>query len=62
MCLIRRRTGGERVYKEWIRELIGEGQNFYTYKRYGVTRMYFNPVEITNEQYVLPIPEKEFLK
>lgn len=53
---------GERVYKEWIRELIGEGQNFYTYKRYGVTRMYFNPVEITNEQYVLPIPEKEFLK
>lgn len=52
----------DRVYKEWIRELIGEGQNFYTYKRYGAAKMYFNPVEITNDEYVLPIPEKEFLK
>ncbi|HJF71991.1 MAG TPA: RagB/SusD family nutrient uptake outer membrane protein [Butyricimonas virosa] len=51
----------ERVYKEWIREFLGEGQNFYTYKRLGKDRMYFNTQLITENQYVLPIPEKEFL-
>ena len=33
-----------RVYKEWIRELIGEGIS-----------------ECSEEQYILPIPEKEYL-
>lgn len=50
----------DRVYKEWLRELIGEGQNFFTYKRYGVNKMLFSEIECTNEQYVLPIPEKEY--
>lgn len=50
----------ERVYKEWLRELIGEGQNFYTYKRYGESKMLFSEIGCTNEQYVLPIPEKEY--
>ena len=51
----------ERVYKEWLRELIGEGQNFYTYKRYGVEHMVCGRSDVTPEQYVLPLPEKEFL-
>ena len=52
----------ERVYKEWLKEFIGEGQNFYTYKRYGATRMVFNDTEITPDQYIVSIPEKEYLK
>ena len=51
----------ERVYKEWIRELIGEGQNFFTYKRFGVKDMFFGISECGEEQYVLPIPEKEYI-
>lgn len=51
----------ERVYKEWIRELIGEGQNFFTYKRLNVRNMIFGISECSEEQYILPIPEKEYL-
>ena len=50
-----------RVYKEWIRELIGEGQNFFTYKRLNVRIMIFGLSECSEEQYILPIPEKEYL-
>ena len=51
----------ERVCKEWIRELIGEGQNFFTYKRLNVRNMIFGISECSEEQYILPIPEKEYL-
>ena len=50
-----------RVYKEWIRELIGEGQNFFTYKRLNVRNMIFGISECSEEQYILPIPEKEYI-
>ena len=50
----------ERVLREWICELIGEGQNFFTYKRLGVREMFFGISECGEEQYVLPIPEKEY--
>jgi len=50
----------ERVYKEWIRELIGEGQNFFTYKRMNVKNMFFSTSECSEEQYILPIPDEEY--
>lgn len=50
-----------RVYKEWIRELIGEGQNFFTYKRIKCKKYDFGISECSEEQYILPIPEKEYL-
>lgn len=50
----------ERVYKEWIRELIGEGQNFFTYKRMNERNMLFSTSECSEEQYVLPIPDEEY--
>lgn len=51
----------ERVLKEYLRELMGEGQNFFTYKRFGVKEMWFGTGECGEDQYVLPLPEKEFL-
>ena len=49
-----------KVELEYIREFMGEGQNFYTYKRLGVTNMYWNGLSECGEaQYVLPLPEKE---
>lgn len=53
----------ERVLKEYIRELMAEGQNFFTYKRNEVARMFNQPAESLDcdeEQYVLPLPPKEF--
>lgn len=52
----------ERVRDEYIRELIGEGQNFFTYKRFNVRKMWFSSKECSEEEYRLPIPEREFLK
>lgn len=52
----------ERVMMEWVRELIAEGQNFFTYKRYAVERMLWQPAESLDcgeEQYVLPLPNGE---
>ncbi len=53
----------DRVLWEYIRELMAEGQNFFTYKRYEVERM-FNQPEDSEDcgelQYVLPLPPKEF--
>ncbi|MFR6543290.1 MAG: RagB/SusD family nutrient uptake outer membrane protein, partial [Butyricimonas virosa] len=52
----------DRVLMEWIRELIAEGQNFYTYKRFAVKRMLWQDAETADcgeEQYVLPLPPSE---
>ena len=51
----------ERVGKEFLKEFIGEGQNFYSYKRLGATQRIFIDTPITEDQYVLPIPENEHL-
>lgn len=49
-----------KVQLEYIREFMGEGQNFFTYKRMAVTRMLWNGTSDCDEaQYVLPLPEKE---
>lgn len=53
----------ERVLMEYIREFMAESQNFFTYKRKAVKRMLWQPAESSDcdvEQYVLPIPPKEF--
>lgn len=49
----------ERVMRESISELIGEGQNFFTYKRFGATRKLFVEGEFTEESYRMPLPESE---
>ena len=51
----------ERVYKEWIRELIGEGQNFFTYKRLETKNMFFGMMPWSSGDYILPIPEDELM-
>ena len=51
----------ERILLEFIREFTGEGQNFYTYKRYNTKNMLFGVRECTEEQYQLPLPESELL-
>lgn len=55
----------EKILKEWIRELMAEGQNFFTYKRKAVERMLIMfPEEASNcgeTEYVLPLPPKEYM-
>ena len=53
----------ERVMWEFIKELMAEGQNFFTYKRNEVKRMFNQPEDTEDcdiQQYVLPLPPKEF--
>ena len=45
---------------ESIREYAGEGQNFFTYKRNNVRRMVGATTDCSEEQYIVPIPDKEF--
>lgn len=40
-------------------EFMAEGQMFYTYKRTGATNMFFDHKEITEENYIVPIPDSE---
>lgn len=57
------RTGMGKVLMEWLRELAVEGQNFFTYKRYAVERMLWQPVgsaDCGEAQYVLPLPPSEY--
>ena len=51
----------ERILLEYIREFTGEGQNFYTYKRFNAKNMLFGVRELTEEQYRLVIPDAELL-
>lgn len=46
--------------KEYRRELFAEGQMFYYYKRTGATRMWqANDNDITEDDYILPLPSTE---
>lgn len=49
----------EEIYKEYRKELIGEGQLFYYYKRMGYTRIPGSAVNANDQVYVLPMPENE---
>ena len=52
----------ERIIVEFMREYTGEGQNFFMYKRNNVRRMLFASEDCSVEQYMIPIPEGEFLE
>lgn len=49
----------EEIYKEYRKELIGEGQLFYYYKRMGYTRIPGSAINATDQVYVLPMPDNE---
>ena len=51
----------ERIMLESIREYVGEGQNFFTYKRNNVRRMIGATTDCSEDQYIVPIPEAEYL-
>ncbi len=48
------------VLDEYRREFYGEGQMFYTYKRNNTKRMLFATSDMTEDDYILPLPESEF--
>ena len=48
------------VVNEYRRELFGEGQMFYTYKRLGANKMLWNNNVITEDDYIVPLPATEF--
>lgn len=49
----------EEIYKEYRKELVGEGQLFYYYKRLNVTSIPGTSHTGSNAVYVLPVPENE---
>lgn len=51
----------ERIMLESIREYVGEGQNFFTYKRNNVKLMVGATTNCSEDQYIVPIPEAEYL-
>lgn len=48
------------VIDEYRREFYGEGVMFYTYKRLGIKDMLWNPNEMTENEYILPLPTTEY--
>lgn len=50
----------QEVLGEYRREFYGEGVMFYTYKRLGIKDMLWNPNEMTEEAYILPLPKTEY--
>lgn len=49
-----------KIVDEYRRELIGEGQMFYIYKRRNATSMLWRSGQVTGENYIIPLPETEF--
>ena len=49
------------IMLESIREYVGEGQNFFTYKRNNMRRMLGTTVDCLEDQYIVTIPEAESL-
>jgi hypothetical protein len=48
------------IVNEYRREFFGEGQMFYTYKRLGATRMLWGARDVTERDYVAPLPLTEY--
>lgn len=48
------------IVNEYRREFIGEGQMFYVYKRLNKNKMKWNDSEITEDNYILPLPSSEY--
>lgn len=49
----------EIILLEYLKELYGEGQMFYTYKRLGTVKMRWSERENGEDDYVLPLPLRE---
>ena len=49
----------QEILKEYRREFFAEGQMFYTYKRIGATQMLWRRDEVTESNYILPLPDRE---
>lgn len=47
------------IYKEYRKELVGEGQLFYYYKRLNFASIPGSAVSGSDDIYVLPMPENE---
>ena len=47
------------ILKEYRREFFAEGQMFYTYKRIGARQMLWRTEEVTESDYILPLPDRE---
>lgn len=50
----------EEIIKEYRREFIAEGQMFYLYKRIGARNMLWRPLEVVEDNYILPLPTREY--
>lgn len=48
------------MLNEYRREFYGEGQMFFTYKRNASKKMMWNDSEITEDDYILPLPSSEY--
>ena len=49
----------EEIYKEYRKEMVGEGQLFFYYKRRGYTTIPGSAVAASDDVYVLPMPDNE---
>lgn len=49
----------ENIIKEYLRELYGEGQAFYLYKRLGSKNIMFSQKQMTETEYIVPLPSTE---
>lgn len=49
----------EEIQKEWRKEMLLEGQMFYYYKRRGVSSIPRCNITMTDQTYVLPLPQAE---
>ena len=50
----------EEMINEYSRELFGEGQMFFTYKRTAAATMLWNTEMINEDDYLIPLPATEY--
>lgn len=48
------------IMEEYRREFYGEGQMFYTYKRLGSTSMLWRNAAVSEDNYIVPLPDTEY--
>ena len=48
------------IVDEYRREFYAEGVMFYTYKRNGMSTMLWNADEMTEDEYIVPLPDTEY--
>lgn len=48
------------IVNEYRREFFGEGQMFFTYKRMGATTMLWRNEDVSEENYIVALPDTEY--